>query len=568
MKRHRSLCQALIILVWAAYCLLGADGAASHNGETGTQPKAGLEAQVEHLKAQIELQQKQLDAMRVTLQEQQKLLEELRPKPASLGEVASAVPMVPTGPETASARPAALYPPEPAPQQVAPPKPAPAKPEQVDYPLQFHIGDATIMPVGFMDFTNTFRSTNSGATLATNFGSIPYNNTVGGRLTENKMSIQNSRIGFRVDANVHDWHVIGYFEGDFVGGIGNAAFNTQVTSNSVIFRDRLYWAQLRNGPVEVLAGQSWSMMTPNRNHISPLPADLFYGQQYDVNYLNGLTWGRIPGIRFVYHHPSDKFTAGIALENSTQYFGGSGGEGLPTLPSALSNLTSTELDANVVNGIALPNVHPDIIAKIAWDPSSRGHLEIAGVESTFKTFNPNTQQYFTKAGGGGSINGNLEVVRGVRLFTNNFWSAGDGRYMFGLAPDFIVRADGSISLVHSGSTVDGVEATVKNNVFFVYYGGVYVKKNTARDLNGSLIGYGFAGSPNSENRTTQEATAGVVQTIWRNPRFGAVQMFWQYAYFFRNPWSVAPGAPRNAHQSAVWFDLRYTLPGSAPPITR
>jgi hypothetical protein len=154
----------------------------------------------------------------------------------------------------------------------------------------------------------------------------------------------------------------------------------------------------------------------------------------------------------------------------------------------------------------------------------------------------------------------------VRLFTNNFWSDGAGRYLFGVAPNFIVRADGSPSLVHSGSTLNGIEYAVKNSVFFAYYGGIYIGRNTARDLNGSFVGYGYPGSPNSQNRSTQEGTFGLVQTIWRNPRYGAVQTFWQYAYFLRNPWVVAPNSPRNAHQSAAWFDLRYVLPGGPPPI--
>src|SRR5262249_15699305 len=151
-------------------------------------------------------------------------------------------------------------------------------------------------PVGFMDLTNTFRSTNAGTSLQTNFGSIPYNNTAPGRLTEDKFSAANSRIGFRVDATVKGWNVLGYNDNDFVRGVtGN---NPQVSSNSLLFRIRLYWIDTRKGPFEFLAGQSWSMMTPNRKQISALPGDLFYGQEFDVNYLNGLTWGRIPGLRF------------------------------------------------------------------------------------------------------------------------------------------------------------------------------------------------------------------------------------------------------------------------------
>jgi hypothetical protein len=51
-------------------------------------------------------------------------------------------------------------------------------------PLQLKIGDASITPIGFMDLTNTFRSTNAGTSLQSNFASIPYNNVVAGRLSE------------------------------------------------------------------------------------------------------------------------------------------------------------------------------------------------------------------------------------------------------------------------------------------------------------------------------------------------------------------------------------------------
>ena len=55
------------------------------------------------------------------------------------------------------------------------------------------------------------------------------------------------------------------------------------------------------GSWEFLAGQSWSLMTPNRRGVSPLPQDVFYSQDMDVNYQLGLTWGRLPGFRGAYH---------------------------------------------------------------------------------------------------------------------------------------------------------------------------------------------------------------------------------------------------------------------------
>src|SRR5213596_311078 len=48
--------------------------------------------------------------------------------------------------------------------------------------------------------------------------------------------------------------------------------------------------------------------------------------------------------------------------------------------------------------------------------------------------NPNTDRHFTDVGGGGSINANVEVVKNFRLVTNNYWSDGGGRYLFGQVP--------------------------------------------------------------------------------------------------------------------------------------
>jgi hypothetical protein len=165
------------------------------------------------------------------------------------------------------------------------------------------------------------------------------------------------------------------------------------------------------------------------------------------------------------------------------------------------------------------------------------------------------------------VNGNFEIFKNFRLITNNFWSDGAGRFIYGQAPNFILRANGSPSPIHSGSTVDGFEWTLGKTVFYSYYGGVFIGRNTALDANGtSLIGYGYTGSPNSQNRTTQEITGGWNQTFFRDPKYGQVSTFLQYAYFLRNPWFLAPGFPRNAFQHAVWFDVRYTLPGSAPAV--
>jgi hypothetical protein len=535
--------------------------------------------EVQDLKQQMADQQKQLEEMRQILLGQKKQIDSVAASAAAATPAAPAQP-VPT-PKTVDGDVTSLstivppLPVAPAPKTALPPAPAPAPAPQAsaaavpDSPLQLKVGGTTITPIGFMDMTNTWRSTADGDSLKTNFGKFPYNNSLPlARDSEDKFSLQNSRVGARFDGAYKDWHYIGYWESDFVGDF--AGNNTQVTSNSVLMRLRLYWVDLRNKHFEVLGGQSWSLLTPNRNGLSALPGDLFYGQEFDVNYLNGLTWGRIPGIRFIYHSNGDKINFGVSLENADQYFGGSGGASSPTLPAAsqFASDYGNQLDASQTNDVSIPQLRPDIIAKLAIQPNSRVHVEVAGLSSQFKVFNTANSTYYTTTGEGGSINANFGITPKIHLVTNNFWSDGEGRYLFGEVPDVIARANGSLSAIHAGSTVDGIEAQVGKFQFYSYYGGIASGKNIALDANGTTpIGWGFKGSSNAQNKAIQEFTIGWVHTLWRDSKFGALQEMVQYAYFTRSPFSVAANTPKNAHQDAIWFDLRYVLPGSAPSVT-
>jgi uncharacterized coiled-coil protein SlyX len=523
------------------------------SGSAGT--KTSQKIDVEKLRKQIAEQQKQIEAMQKMLANQQQLLDASsdqpaepavapRPVRAPLGEVASTSPMIPAGP--------------------APMAQPPAGEKEKASPLQFGIGNTTIMPVGFMDLTGVWRDKNAASGIGSNFGSIPYNNATAAHLSEFRFSPQNSRLGFRVDGDWKGAHFIGYNEFDFLGTSGTN--NLGVTNGAFVPRLRLFWIDVRKDKWEFLGGQSWSMMTPNRKGISALPGDLFYSQVVDVNYMIGLPWTRQPGVRVLYH-PNNKVTFGLSLENPDQYIGGSGGTSAITLPTALSSLGGGQFD-NATNVLNTPNLHPDIIAKLAFDPSSRVHFEIAGLYRTFKDWNPVTSVTSTTSGGGGSVNANFEVVKNFRLVTNNYWSDGGGRYLFGNAPDVIIRANGSISPVHSGGTVDGFEAQVtKNTLLYAYYGGLYVGRNVAIDSNGtSLVGYGYAKSPNTQNRAINEVSFGFNQTLWKDAKYGALNVMGQYEYLSRNPWYVAAGAPKNAHDNTIYINLRYTLPGSAPTM--
>jgi hypothetical protein len=441
--------------------------------------------------------------------------------------------------------------------------------------LQFKLGDAYFTPIGFMDMTSVTRSTAPGSGIGTNFGSIPYGNAQGGALSETRLSPQNSRLGMRIDTSFKDYKVMGYWESDFLGQLGSPPNGgLAVSSNPYVFRLRLFWVDVKKGKSEFLAGQSWSLMTPGRNGISPLPGDVFYSQDIDVNYQLGLTWGRIPGFRYVYH-PSNQVAFGLALEQSEPYVGGGNGGSGVTLPSAISTTATTGtigsvLGGQINNGSSVINaaaLMPDIIAKLAFDPAKRFHAEVAGVMIANKIAYPVSGPAFptnTKVGGGGSVNLGFDLVPNVRVVTNNYYSAGGGRYIFGQAPDFMIRADGTISLIHSASTVTGLEITAKKTLLYAYYGGVYIAKDQALDANGTTkIGYG-AISNDGQNRAIQEITFGTNTTLAKSPKWGALNLMFQYSYLQRNPWLVTGTSPTNAHLSMGFVNLRFTLPGAPP----
>jgi hypothetical protein len=515
----------------------------------GHSSAAGAPADVTALRDQIAAQQAEIQKLENALAAQAALLDHLAP----------ATPIRSAATAPAVARPVSVA--------VVPAVDGNAwqHPESKPSPLSVPIGNTTFTPLGFVDATFYGRSTNVGSGIGTNFGGIPFSNSSAGHLSEANFSDQNSRIGFRVDSTVHGANVLGYFEADF---LGNQPGNVYVTSNSDTFRMRNVFVDVRKGIFEVLGGQDWSLATPNRVGLSPVPSDIFYTQNMDTNYQLGLVWSRQTQARFVLH-PTDNFAFGLSLENPQQYIGGSGGlsAAAVTLPSALSTALSSEFNNGATN-FAAPNLHPDIIAKAAYDLHAGGkllHFEAVSLTRSFKdafgSGAPATFQANTLTTESGELNANLQVVKRVRLIANTFFGSGNGRYVFGLAPDVIVRPNGTLSPVHTYSTVDGFEAQIsRSTLLYSYYGGIDVGRNVAIDTNGKPVGYGFFGSTNGDNRTMQEATIGLVPTIWKSEGYGALSMILQYSYLTRAPWYVAPGAPDKAHTDMYWVDLRYTLP--------
>jgi hypothetical protein len=436
----------------------------------------------------------------------------------------------------------------PAPSDASSQKPDAGAPSS---PLAIHVGDADLLFGGFIDATAIRRDANTGSGLGTSFGTIPFANTVQGHMSDTQFSSQNSRLTLQATSKVGTADLKGSLEVDF---LGNAPNGLNVTTNSNTLRMRVFWAQYRQGAFEFLAGQSWSLMTPNRNRLSPETADVFFSQTVDPNYQVGLTWGRTMQFRLT-TRPNDIFTAAVSIENPDQYVGSG-----VKLPAAFP---SGEVDTGAsVNDV--PNPFPDIVGKIAFDPKTgrtHQHIDAAVLVRNFKTYSPASDATFNKTATGGEVNLAVEPIAAVRVVATGFYSSGGGRYIANAnLPDFIVNHDASLTLVTTASYLFGTEIQARSKTtLYAYYSSAHADRVVSNDADGSAIGFGVPGSTTANERIA-EATAGVTETFFRDPKIGGMQFMVQYSHVRRTPFSVPEGTPQDAAVNMLYFNVRYLLP--------
>ena len=296
------------------------------------------------------------------------------------------------------------------------------------------IGDAILTLGGFVDFENIFRTTNTQSNIATNFGSIPYNNTPQGRVTEFRTTAQYSRLNVKVTDSFRGNDITGYVEGDFSG---NDAPGVYQTVNPHTNRMRLYFVDLKRGKWEFLAGQTWSWLTPNRTGIGPMPPDLALTYNEDQNLAVGVPYTRAAEFRVAYH-ANEHWALGVGIENSNQYIGG-----YVALPAQFTAI-GTQFDNG--NNAGAANLMPDILSKVTYDRDFSGrhfHAEVTGLltgAQASATAEGSTS--FSKRntfGGGGEIAANYELRPRLLLLGNAYWSDGGAHYLVATGPQLVVR---------------------------------------------------------------------------------------------------------------------------------
>ena len=418
------------------------------------------------------------------------------------------------------------------------------------------VGPARLRVGGYLGLTGFYRSTNAGGGVSTPFGTIPYDDTVQGHVSESRLSAQSSRLSVRVDASFPEpttrfSKLSGDFEMDFAGATpGTVA----VTSSSVGMRLRQAFGEVvYRERFQLAVGQAFSLMTPVKDQLSIWPSAFDLTHAVDTNYVAGLVWTRSPQVRFTWR-PSTRFNWAVSAENPEQQVG----RVAVTFPSCCGDDLAAQYNTGT-DELKVPNLMPDLATRVAFNAGQAFHLDVGGVVRAFRhTLNPYDRDSST-VGGGVGVNLGVRPIPTARLVLQTSYGSGLGRYIGGLVPDVIVRADGSIAPIRSASWVGGLEVQAgKSTAIGGYYSGVYAQDTIALDTDGRFIGFGYPGSPDSHNRTIREATGVFAWQVVKSDR-GSVQVNVQTSWLTRTPWSRPTGSS-SANAFLFFTQIRYNLP--------
>jgi hypothetical protein len=301
-------------------------------------------------------------------------------------------------------------------------------------------------------------------------------------------------------------------------------------------------------------GQAFILMTPQKDQLSMWPSDVEMSQAVDTNYLAGMVWGRIPQFRLAWR-PSRTFNWAFSLENPEQQLG----ESMVTLPLCCAS----DLDEQYNTGsdeLAVPNLVPDFVTRVAVNPTKSVHLDMGGVVRVFRHTVKPYDATFKQVGGGASVNARVSATAKTNVIGQVAFGSGLGRYIGGLVPDLTFTPDSSIQTLGTTSWVAGIEQTVSSTVSLAgYYSGVDTDDNVAVDTDGRYIGYGYPGSSNSNNKRVEELTVTSSLLAFKTTNRGSAQINLQVSWLEREPWSRGSG-PASASMFMFLAQVRYNLP--------
>jgi hypothetical protein len=449
---------------------------------------------------------------------------------------------------------------------------------------------------GFIAAETVWRQRNEVADIGSNFGAIPYPFSPLYHENEFHGTARHSRISVLVEGALDPVQKLsGYYETDFLG-VGTTSNENQSNSWAPRLRqayftyDNSYWGW------HFLAGQAWSLLTPNQVGITPRKENI--PLTIDANYVDGFNYDRNWQVRLVKDF-GPTVSLGISVENPATLFAAS----TATAPAGTGG---TFASGGIVNGV-VTNISnpggsfltgatittdqaPDIIEKAAFDPGW-GHYEILGLQRFFTdnvlicALGPCLANSVGQAGTtsnksafGWGVGGNMlvPILPKYLEFTGNvLYGEGIGRYGAGQLPDVTIASDGSLTPLSGLTAMVGLIGHPWEGLDVYAYGGIEQVNASFFNVRTTLLGYGNPGFSNlgctittpssfagttptnciANNRRLEEITVGFWQNLYKG-EYGRVAAGAQYEYIRRQAFAGIGGAP-STDDNIVMTSLRY-----------
>jgi hypothetical protein len=481
-------------------------------------------------------------------------------------------------------------------------------------PASIRYKGVTITPGGFIEAATVFRNRATGDDINTQFTGIPYPSLAMGKVSENVFSARQSRLTLRIDTNIANAKVTGYYEGDFLGA---AVTSNNRQSNSYVFRQRQLWARAawENG-LTISAGQMWSLVTETKKGIENLQEA--FPLMVDPQYIVGWAWQRAYGFRVVKNSFDNKLALGFSIEGPQTTVGGRGfGTNFFVNVPGQNGGLNNGFDATGYT----TNKSPDFLVKAALDPGW-GHYEVVGILSPFRNrvypcgalpivvatlpatcgtpasgTSVGGAYNDTRIGGGVGITARLPIVAKKADLVAHFQGGdGIGRYSSAQLADVTARPNGTLAPIRSAAWLGMLELhpSPKFDVY-AYGGGEYAARTDFTFISPTTtfpvaVGYGSplfnnsgcatetistgvgapgaGGTCNGDVRTVIEGTLG----FWHNMYSGSKgRLRWgiAYSYLTKVGWSgnngtnaavPGPSITPKAVDNMVFTSFRYYLP--------
>ena len=554
-----------------------------------------LKAELRHVKQEAASRDRELEAARRSAANPA-----YSPPPPA--PIAAAMPQIPAGyalvPASSGSTPGSVV--------LARAEPPPPPPPQGT----FRIGNVNIQLGGFLAAESVYRSRNEVADIGSSLSSgIPEKNSVLYHEPEFRESARQSRLTANVTANPDDvTRLRAYVSIDFNGA---APTSNSTESNSFVPRLREgYTSYLRSDlGFEVMAGQTWSLLTPTRIAMSPL--NVTPPQTIDPQYVPGFFWARQPGFRLEKSFKDGQYWLALAAENPQTVYtstsipsalgtlnvtnpgtanlanGSNAGTTVVTGETAVTTTTTkngkttsktvlTPTTANVASlGSFSNDIAPDMIVKASAD-YKLAHLEAFGLGRVFhdRLSQLGTGQSNTMFGGGGGASALIHLIPDVLdIQFDGMAGQGIGRYGTSQLPDATIDDKGEPKALPEWMAMAGIidHPIPQMDV----YGYIGTEQTTARyfteTVNGKTTGYGY-GNPLYNNSGCQTEldpastcvanTSGVVggavgawYRFLKGP-YGTLQAGVQYTYVHRDVFQGVGPTPQT-NENMVFLSFRY-----------